>query len=369
MPTMPAAELKRRIPNVATVALDLYGIDFKKDVARCPFPQNHSHGDRDPSLRHDRRKNRLFCASQNCLGQKGVDAIGLVQRVDQCSFPKAIQKLVDHYGFENGRGRQPSPRHDATHRSDTPEGSNQNAQPIPAEAVRQALSRRGFRVAAEFSYGAFLRKVRFEHESAGQTDKDRATKEFRWAHRVNGIWFSGDGGMAKPLYVNRAFQQHDQVGLVVGFEGEAKADLAGEFSMAAFSFKNITVEQAATLADCDVVLWRDNDASGKGQADAAARVICAAEKARSIKLLTPLSDCRDTSHSNAVRISRSDDMLSPYSQGYCCRAARETEGALGQRRTPGSILACQLKIGRFCDEDGALRGPVLRGRRLTVQTC
>jgi putative DNA primase/helicase len=77
------------------------------------------------------------------------------------------------------------------------------------------------------------------------------------------------------------------VGQVVGFEGEAKADLAGRFGVAAFSFKNITLEQAASLVDCDVVLWPDNDASGKEQADAAARVICDAARSRSVKLLTP----------------------------------------------------------------------------------
>jgi hypothetical protein len=71
---MSAVELKRRIPDVAAVARDLYQIEFRKDTAHCPFPENHSHGDHDPSLRHDRKKNRLFCASQKCLGDKGVAA-------------------------------------------------------------------------------------------------------------------------------------------------------------------------------------------------------------------------------------------------------------------------------------------------------
>jgi hypothetical protein len=47
--------------------------------------------------------------------------------------------------------------------------------------------------------------------------------------------------------VNRAFRERDQVGLAIGFEGEAKADIAGQLGLAAFSFKNITPEQAATL--------------------------------------------------------------------------------------------------------------------------
>ncbi len=62
-----AATLKRQIPDVAIVAGDLYGIDFRKGVARCLFPQNHSHGDRDPSLRHDRKKDRL-CVTTERIG-------------------------------------------------------------------------------------------------------------------------------------------------------------------------------------------------------------------------------------------------------------------------------------------------------------
>ncbi len=280
-----AAELKRRIPDVAAVARDLYQIEFRKDVARCPFPENHSHGDRDPSLRHDRKKKRLFCASQNCLGEKGVDALGLVQRIDRCSFPEAIQKLADQYRIQAGSNKQQS-RWPAN-RSDAPERHSKGERPIPAEKVRQGLSRKGFQAVSEFGYGTYLRKVRFEHDSARQPDKDRAEKEFRWEHLVDGIWYSGDGDLPKPLYVNRTFRECYQVGLAVGFEGEAKADVADEFGVAAFSFKNITLDQAATLVDCDVILWPDNDASGKQQADTAAQMISDTAHARSIKLLIP----------------------------------------------------------------------------------
>jgi hypothetical protein len=282
--SVPASDIRRSIPNVAIVARDLYQIEFRKDSARCPFPENHSHGDRDPSLRFDKRKTRLFCASQCCFGEKGVDAIGLVQRMDRCSFPRAVQKLADRYGIQNVVDRQDS---HATMPWESLEGSSSHQQAVPADGVRQGLSRRGFRAVAEFTYGACLRKVRFEHASARQEGKDRAEKEFRWEHLVEGLWYSGDGGAPKSLYVNRAFRERDQVGLAVGFEGEAKADLAGKLGVAAFSFKNITQEQAATLVDCDVVLWPDNDASGKEQADVATSVILNSAGARSIKLLTP----------------------------------------------------------------------------------
>jgi putative DNA primase/helicase len=281
-----ASDLKRVIPDVAVVARDLYGIAFKKNLAQCPFRQNHNHGDRDPSLRHDRKRNRLFCASQQCFGEKGVDAIGLVRHMDHCSFDAAMQKLTAQYGIRNG-GEKAAERRDVRH-GNVPEVPAQ--QPILSETVRQGLLSKGYRVIKEFYYGANIRNVRFEHESRRQNGKNRPAKEFRWEHLDDGAWYSGDGGIPKPLYVNRLFRERDQVGLAVGFEGEAKADLAGEFGFAAFSFKNITPDQAATLMGCDVLLWPDNDASGRHQADGAAQVILDSAQARSIKLLTLPSD-------------------------------------------------------------------------------
>ena len=96
---------------------------------------------------------------------------------------------------------------------------SQSQRLVPAANVRQGLSSRGFRAVAEFAYGRLLRKVKFEHESHRQEEKDRPKKESRWEHLVDGQWYSGDGGLPKPLYVNGAIRERDQVGLVVGFEG------------------------------------------------------------------------------------------------------------------------------------------------------
>ena len=155
------------------------------------------------------------------------------------------------------------------------------------EVVRQQLERGGFAVAHEYGYGPNLRKVRFEHKSRLQEVKNRPEKTFRWEHRVAGTWLSGDGGMPTPLYVNDAFREREQIGLVVGFEGEAKADLAGTFGIAAFSFKGLTAEQTRTLADGEVVLWRDNDKAGEQEALRAAQTIQQAGLASIIRVLTP----------------------------------------------------------------------------------
>lgn len=283
-PQLTAAELKRRIPDVARVASNLYGIEFRNGVARCPFPDRHKNGDRDPSLRHDRKKDRVFCASQQCFGEKGADAIGLVQVMDGCKFLEAIKKLAECYGVSTVVSGAPSP----------PAATRSAATDVPADEklvtvdeVRQRLLRQGYHAVAEFPFGVDLRKVRFEHNTKLQEDKKRPEKTFRWEHLSGGTWNSGDGGVPKPLYVNSLFRERDQIGLVIGFEGEAKADIAGPLGLAAFSFKDITVQQAAALADCEVVLWPDNDDSGKKQAESAARIIADAGQCRSIKILAP----------------------------------------------------------------------------------
>lgn len=184
-----ASGLKRRIPNVAVVAKDLYQIEFRNGVARCPYSENHNHGDRDPSFRHDRKKNRLFCSSQNCFGEKGVDVIGLVQGMERCGFTEAVQKLECHYGLHTFDTNSSRPS-----RSATSEQSSVRA-PIPADSARQNLARHGYDAVSEYEFGSDLRKVRFEHKTKKQRGKERAEKTFRWEHLSNGIWYSGDGGV------------------------------------------------------------------------------------------------------------------------------------------------------------------------------
>jgi hypothetical protein len=214
----------------------------------------------------------------------GVDAIGLVQRMDRCTFPEAMQKLADHYRIWVAAGNPAAPKSSPVTRNGTYKESPEKREPLRADSVRQGLERRGYRVAAEYKYGTDLRKVRFEHKSKRQENKQRAEKTFRWEHRADDVWYSGDGDVPKPLYVNEVFRKRDQVGLAVGFEGEAKADVAGELGLTVFSFKDITPEQAATI------LWPDNDDSGRNQAGVAAQIITDAGQTRSVKTLVPLSE-------------------------------------------------------------------------------
>lgn len=276
---MDAAELKRRIPDVATVASQIYGIEFKNGTGRCPFKDRHNHGDRNPSLRYDAKKNRLFCASQGCFGENGVDAIGLVQSMDGCSFPDGIKKLADHFGLSSLKA--------ARCPAQSKEAKASKERPTSASRLRQLLARDGYMPVAEYYYSPDLRNVRFEHRIELQAGKGRPTKTFRWEHCVNGQWLAGDGDLSKPLYVNAAFRERDQVGMVLGFEGEGKADLAGELGLAAFSFKHLADDQLAVLAGCDALLWPDNDDAGRAQMDSAAERIGQSHQCRTLKVLDP----------------------------------------------------------------------------------
>ncbi len=172
------SELKRRIPDVAGVARDIYSMELRDGKGRCPFSQKHAHGDRDPSLRYDRRKKRLFCASQNCLGAKGVDAIGLVEIMDQCDFPTAIQRLKDHYSAGLGTETSHSKRQFSPTATSSAPDIFDGQSIIRAENVRRDLELSGFLEAGEYRHGPDLRKIRFEHKFAKQANKKRPERPF-----------------------------------------------------------------------------------------------------------------------------------------------------------------------------------------------
>jgi hypothetical protein len=239
-----------------------------------------------------------FCHSQ-C--QRGGDILALEKELTSWDFPtcKAEVFLIvgrNGTGVHGGNCSDKEPNHRPKNSSSPqPRADSEDEESPPsalslAAKVREGLASAGYLAAAEFRYGPSLRKVRFEHHSEKQGEKNRAKKTFRWERCVGGAWYSGDGGVPKPLYINQLFRERDQVEFAVGFEGEAKADLAGELGLVAFAFKDITAVQALTLVGCDVVLWPDNDESGVEQANKAAAIIAEAGQVRSIKLVKPSPD-------------------------------------------------------------------------------
>ena len=90
---MDVGTFKASLPSADRVAASLYNIVFNRNIARCPFTERHTNGDRNPSLRYDSRKERIFCASQHCFGDRGVDAIGLVEAMEGLEFTGATTDL------------------------------------------------------------------------------------------------------------------------------------------------------------------------------------------------------------------------------------------------------------------------------------
>jgi hypothetical protein len=132
----------------------------------------------------------------------------------------------------------------------------ENKSAVAAWLRNHGLSSNGTRTArrvsqkrvAVFPYSPDLRKVRLEPGLDGKP------KSFVWEHGAGDSWERCHGCKHEiPLYGNRIFRERDQLGIVLVFEGEAKADLAGE--LAAFSHKfrticTIQVQSPMLLHNC-----------------------------------------------------------------------------------------------------------------------
>jgi hypothetical protein len=73
----------------------------------------------------------------------------------------------------------------------------------------------------------------------------------------------------------------------LGFEGEAKCDLAGELSIPGFSYKEMAASECQKLQGLKIDLWRDKDTAGEKQVQDAAQKIHDSGHPRSIALIIP----------------------------------------------------------------------------------
>jgi hypothetical protein len=269
---LPVSDLRSRLPAVDVIACDLYGIQFTNGNAACPFPENHNHRDRDHSLRFDRMKGRIFCASQQCFGEKGADAFGFVQVMDSVKFRQAADKLAAHYGVN-----------DATRHQGTVENVSyalapavtSRSQPAPiklAASVREKLGRGGWAYHSHADFGDSLRQVRFEHSTKLQGGKGRPDKIFVWEHRIGDEWLSGAGGSKPPIYFNPTALS-GRAGRLLLVEGWGKANAANALGIAAASLKEVSEANAEQLAGASVIIWPDNDAPGRKLAARASELL------------------------------------------------------------------------------------------------
>jgi len=82
----------------------------------------------------------------------------------------------------------------------------------------------GWRVVAEYPFGPNLRKVRYQHARIGS--RKEAKETCVWEH-LRKVFGTLQGGRKNPVYLNRIARERDQLESAIGFEGENKAEAAG----------------------------------------------------------------------------------------------------------------------------------------------
>jgi len=267
-------ELKRHLPSAKQIASDLYGVKWRGNRARCPRPENHAHEDRDPSFAYLEKEDRLHCFSQRCFGEKPVDVFDLVGQMEGRTFPDVVSRLAERY---------------APGLAAKAESKRKAPQPRANPSAREKLEGEGWRVVDEYPMGEGVRKLRLEHPQRLQPAKGRPEKTFLWEHRgEDGTWKTGRGERAYHAYFNALFRERDQLESALGVESERSADAAGGLGFPAFSFKEITAENAVAFAGLDVRLLPDRDKPGRELVRRVAELL--RPHARSIVAIEPPTD-------------------------------------------------------------------------------
>lgn len=267
-------ELKRHLPSAKRIVTDLYGVKWKANRARCLRAENHAHRDRDPSFAYLNKEDRFHCFSHRCFGEKPVDVFDLVGQIEGIAFPEVVRRLAERY----------------TPTASSHGGTNcRSEKPRPAPAPLHRPDRDGWHVVAEYPMGDGVRKSRMENPTLIQPGKNRPEKTFVWEHLADdGTWKPGRGGRPHLAYANSLFRERDQVGSALGVESERSADAAGKLGYPAFSFKELTAENAVTFTGLDLLLLRDKDGEGKRLVRRAVELL--RPHARSIALIEPPAD-------------------------------------------------------------------------------
>ena len=217
---------------------------------RCP-----QHDDRHPSLKINISKNVFLCGPCNASGGAWAFAAWLAHV--GANEKKAVGAWLTGHGF-----------------------AREN-KPVAHEAKREMEIE--WREVVAFLYTPILRNMRFE---AVVENGQKPQKKFQWQNLDNGKWVPGAGGQHKPLYMNHLMREADQPDMAVGFEGEAKADLAGKFDIPAFSYKVLDEEECIKLAGLEVILWPDADHPGIKQMNDAAELMHQSGHPRMIRKVT-----------------------------------------------------------------------------------
>jgi CHC2 zinc finger len=260
--------MHRRPISCEAVARAARGDPIKREGKEICFRCPHHLPDNDPSLKINPHKNCWSCFPCSA-GGNSWQLVAFLLGTSPDDKPAIVAWLRDHELIE----ARPS------------ENNNSNR----ARPVKAPYAPKGFTRGVEIYYEEDLRKVRFNPllENVG------ARKKFYWQHKVGDRWLYGQGGLEVPLYGNACFFEPDQLDYCVGFEGEAKADLAEKLNLPGFSFKESIAKHCACFGDLDVILWPDKNTSGDTQATAAANLLAESGQPRRIRMIVPPAELPD----------------------------------------------------------------------------
>ena len=276
---MDAKLLKSQIDPEAFVR-DRYNLAFdEKGWSRCPSAERHNNGDANPSFRLDRTSGYFRCWSQGCYGDRGVDLIGFVMKMEGVDFRTATQ-IVKDWARMDGHPAKQQPVH-----SERQPGRNDLCSCGSGKKYKKCCGGPK-RIVAQFDYldenGDLLYQIlRME------------PKDFRARYPDGkGGWIWKRGDRVVPYRLPEVLKSD---GPVVIVEGEKCVDVLWDLGIPAtcnpFGAGKWTSALSEHLRDRDVIVWADKDEPGFKHAEKVARSL--AGFSASTAMVTPPDELQE----------------------------------------------------------------------------
>jgi DNA primase len=273
------AQIKARV-DLALYAQAYHRIELnEKGWGRCPFPENHNHGDADPSLQL--YKERLTCHSQRCFD--GDDVFGLEMKMSRVGLAEAKRIVLGRNG-KASLTESPSENGDAI-------GPN-----VPTDSTR--------RIVGSYEYQNRVGDVvyRIDRWEGGGMGKD-----FR----------ARPAGVPKKDRILYRLPELDAAdGVLVIVEGEKKVDrlrdLGYTATTCAYGSGAWLPQYAEALRDRDVIMWPDKDVPGEEHGEIVLRSLVGVASLRRVQPPDDLPAGGDVMDVSEAEVRRLIDEAQPW---------------------------------------------------------
>jgi hypothetical protein len=217
-------------------------------IWHCPRPAAHEHGDANPSLMINPKKDVFLCGPCGARG-KGWALAAFLAGVD-ASDKESVKSWLEKYGLRNGARREARPKRG----------------PCVAE----------YRYPDSVTGGLLLLKRRYEPGADGRP------KDFEWFHLEDGEWRPGYGGKKPGLYRHADIKDS---AWAVDTEGERDTDAGAKIGLPTCTSGgtgSFDKQHAECLRSKRVVIIADGDEAGRTHAQKVAAMLYG--KAASVKV-------------------------------------------------------------------------------------